>query len=324
VERRAFVAWTLGLLVAPPAAEAQPAKAVPVVGVLHDRPAGPSAVIRAMQEGLRRLGYVEGQTISFEIRFAEGKRETLASLARALVQRRIDVMFVVGAAALGAARDATSMIPIVMIDLESDPVAAGYARSVARPGGNVTGLFLDQPALTGKWLELIREAMPAVRRVAVLHDPSTGLWQLAAAKAAGQQLGMDLHILDVEYATDFDDVLRAATKAGSRALVQLGSPAIDLRARQIAEATLRQRLPAISPFRAFAEGGGLMCYGPDQAEFYLRAASYIDKILKGAKPGDLPIEEPAKFSLIVNLKTAKALGLTIPPSVLARADEVIE
>jgi putative ABC transport system substrate-binding protein len=304
--------------------EAQPAKRVPVVGILHDRPAGPSAAIRGLQEGLRRLGYVDGQTINFEIRFAGGRREALQSLARDLVQRQVEVVFAIGPASLRAARDATSTIPIVTVDLETDPVAAGYARSVARPGGNVTGLFLDQPGLAGKWLQLIGAVVPGINRVALLRDPTTGPWQLAAAKAAGQQIGMELQVLEVQYATDLDEVLRAATQAGSRALVQLGSPIIDLNARRIAELTLKQRLPAISPFRAFAAGGGLMSYGPDQTVFYPRVANYIARILKGTRPGDLPIEEPERFDLILNLTTAKALGLTIPPSLLARADQVIE
>jgi ABC-type uncharacterized transport system substrate-binding protein len=313
-----------GLLVAPRAGRAQQARTVPMVGILHDRPAGPSMAIRAVQKGLRRLGYVDGQTITFEVRFGGGKPETLPNMVRDLVQRKAAALVVIGAAALKAAKDATGTVPIVAIDLETDPVAAGYARSVARPGGNVTGLFLDQPGLTGKWLELIRTAVPGVRRVALLRDPTTGPWQLAAAKAAAQQLGVDLLILEVRYSTDLDEVFRAATKARSQAILQLGSPAIDLNAKQIAELTLKHELPAISPFRAFAEGGGLMSYGLDQAEYYQEACVYVDKILKGAKAADLPIEQPTKFLFVINLKTAKALRLSLPQSLVARADRVIE
>jgi putative ABC transport system substrate-binding protein len=277
-----------------------------------------------VQEGLRKLGYVEGQTITFDVRFGGGKPETLPSLARELAQRKVDVIVVVSASALRAARDATDTIPIVAINYETDPVADGYARSLARPGGNVTGLFADQPSLTGKWLELLREVVPGVRRVALLRDPTTGARQLAAATAAAQQLGMDLLVLEVQYATYLDEVFRAATKAGSRALAQLVSAAIDLNARRIAELTLRHGLPAISPFRAFAEGGGLMSYGPDQAAYHQEACVYVDKILKGAKPADLPIEQPTKFLFIINLKTAKALRLSLPPSLVSRADRVIE
>jgi len=325
VHRRAFLGTVAAcLLVAPRASRGQQARTVPMVGILHDRPAGPSAVIRIVQEGLRKLGYVEGQTITFDVRFGGGKPETLPSLARELAQRKVDVIVVVSASALRAARDATDTIPIVAINYETNPVADGYARSLARPGGNVTGLFADQPSLTGKWLELIREAVPGVRRVALLRDPTTGPWQLAAATAAAQQLGMDLLVLEVQYATDLDEVFRAATKAGSRALVQLVSAAIDLNARRIAELTLRHGLPAISPFRAFADGGGLMSYGPDQAAYHQEVCVYVDKILKGAKPADLPIEQPTKFLFIINLKTAKALRLSLAPSLVARADRVIE
>jgi putative tryptophan/tyrosine transport system substrate-binding protein len=324
-KRRAFLGTLAGgLLLTPRVSGARQAVKVPVVGILHDRPAGRSAIIEGVQGALRKLGYVDGQTINFEVRFAGGRRQDLASLARDLVQRKVDVVFAVGPAALNAAKDAMGTIPIVGIALEIDPVAAGYARSVAQPGGNVTGLFLDQPALAGKWLQLIREMVPGSNRIALLRDPTTGPWQLAAAKAIGHELGIELQIHEAQYATDFDEVFRAVAQGRSQALVQLTSPAIDLHARRIAELTLKQRLPAISPFRAFATGGGLMSYGPDQTAIYPRLASYIDKIVKGAKPGDLPIEEPEKFELIINLKTAKALGLTIPPSLLARADQVIE
>jgi len=324
-KRRAFLGTLAGgLLLTPRVSGARQAVKVPVVGILHDRPAGRSAIIEGVQGALRKLGYVDGQTINFEVRFAGGRRQDLASLARDLVQRKVDVVFAVGPAALNAAKDAMGTLPIVGIALEIDPVAAGYARSVAQPGGNVTGLFLDQPALAGKWLQLIREMVPGSNRIALLRDPTTGPWQLAAAKAIGHELGIELQIHEAQYATDFDEVFRAVAQGRSQALVQLTSPAIDLHARRIAELTLKQRLPAISPFRAFATGGGLMSYGPDQTAIYPRLASYIDKIVKGAKPGDLPIEEPEKFDLIINLKTAKALGLTIPPSLLARADQVIE
>jgi putative tryptophan/tyrosine transport system substrate-binding protein len=324
-KRRAFLGTLAGgLLLTPRVSGARQAVKVPMVGILHDRPAGRSAIIEGVQGALRKLGYVDGQTINFEVRFAGGRRQDLASLARDLVQRKVDVVFAVGPAALNAAKDAMGTIPIVGIALEIDPVAAGYARSVAQPGGNVTGLFLDQPARAGKWLQLIREMVPGSNRIALLRDPTTGPWQLAAAKAIGHELGIELQIHEAQYATDFDEVFRAVAQGRSQALVQLTSPAIDLHARRIAELTLKQRLPAISPFRAFATGGGLMSYGPDQTAIYPRLASYIDKIVKGAKPGDLPIEEPEKFDLIINLKTAKALGLTIPPSLLARADQVIE
>jgi len=313
-----------GLLLVPRSVRAQPVQTIPVVGILHDRPAGPSGTIKAVQDGLRRLGYVEGQTIGFEVRFGGGNIEALPNLVRELLRRKIAALVAISPAALRAAKDATDTVPIVAIDLDTDPVAAGYARSLARPGGNVTGLFLDQPGLTGKWLELIRAAVPAARRVALLHDPTTGPWQLAAAQAAAKQLSMDLLIRDVHYATDFDELIRAATQARSQALLQLGSPVIDLNAKPIGDLTLKHGLPAISPYRNFTEGGGLMSYGLDQATYYQEACVYVDKILKGAKPADLPIEQPTRFLFIINLKTAKALRLSLPQSLVARADRVIE
>ena len=323
--RRAFLAGiTGGLLAAPLAAQAQPAGKVPVVGVLNSGFTGQSTAIAAFRSGLLDVGLVEGQTIVLEIRSAGGKPEALPALAAELVQRKVDFILALGPAALKAARNATGAIPIVAFDLETDPVAAGYAGSLARPGANVTGLFLDHPSLTGKWVELVREAAPKVRRIALLWDATTGPWQLAAAKAAAQRLGVDFEILEVRSDGDLDSALRAGVKRGLRALIQLSSPLVDRSSGRTADFTLKNRIPAISIFRAFAEGGGLMSYGPNRREYDRRLALYADKILKGANPGDLPVEQPTTFELVINLKTAKALGLTIPPALLARADQVIE
>jgi putative ABC transport system substrate-binding protein len=268
------------------------------------------------REGLRELGYVEGQTIVFEVRFAGGKPERYPGFAADLVRRKVDVLLAIGLPALRAARDATSAIPIVAVDLESDPVQAGFARSFAHPGGNITGCFLDQPGLTGKWLELIAEAVPGTRRIAVLRDPTTGPWQLAAIKAAAEKLRIELQVLEVRSPGELDQALGAVLTGGPRALVQLSSPLFDLPVAKntIADFTVKHRLPAISMFRSFAEAGGLMSYGPNQPEYYKRLAVYIDKILKGAKPADLPIEQPTKFDFVINLKTAKTLGLAMPQS----------
>ena len=216
------------------------------------------------------------------------------------------------------------MIPIVALDLESDPVQAGFVRSLAQPGGNITGCFLDQPGLTGKWLELIGEAVPGARRIAVLADMTTGPWQLAAIKAAAEKLRIELQVLEIRRSEELDHALEAGLKSGSRALVQLSSPIFDslLLAKQIADFSVKNRLPAISLFRRFAEAGGLMSYGPNQP--VKRLAVYIDKILKGAKPADLPIEQPTKFDFVINLKTAKTIGLTLPQSLIVRADQVIQ
>jgi putative ABC transport system substrate-binding protein len=325
MDRRTFVGGVAGGLLAWPLATAaqQPVK-VQVVGVLYPGNfRGP--ILDNARQGLRDLGYIDGKNIAFEVRLAGGKPETLPGLAADLVRRKVDVLLTIGPDALGAARDATSAIPIVAVDLESDPVQAGFARSLAQPGGNITGYFLDQPGLAGKWLELIREAVPGTRRIAVLVDSTTGPWQLASIKRAAEKLRIELQILEVRTSGDLDQALGAAVKGGSLALVTLSSPLFDDRTntKQIAEFTMEHRLPAISLFRRFAEAGGLMSYGPNQREYYKRVPVYIDKILKGVKPADLPIEQPTKFDLVINLKTAKALGLTIPQSLRVQA-ELIE
>jgi putative ABC transport system substrate-binding protein len=325
MDRRLFVVGAAGGLFAWPLAGAtqQPAK-LSVVGVLYPGSAsGP--ILENARQGLRALGYVDGKNISFDTRFAGGKAETLRAHAADLVRRKVDVLLAIGPAALRAASDATSAIPIVAIDLESDPVQAGFARSLAQPGGNITGLFLDQPSLAGKWLELMTEAAPAARRIAVLVDATTGPWQLASIKRAAEKHGIQLHVLEVRNPGDLDQALGAAVRGGSLALITLSSPLFDSRvtSRQIAEFAREHRLPAMSFFRFFAVDGGLMAYGPDRSEYTSRSHIYIDKILKGAKPGDLPIEQPTKFYYVINLKTARAIGITFPLSLLTRADERI-
>jgi ABC-type uncharacterized transport system substrate-binding protein len=323
--RLGALALIVALLAAPLAAEAQRTGKVPVVGILNSGAGPRSTTVDTTRQGLRDLGYVEGQTIAFDVRFAGTKLETFPSLAADLVRRKVDVILVSGPAGIRAARDATSTIPIVALDLESDPIEAGFARSFAQPGGNITGCFLDQPGLTGKWLELILEAVPGTRPVAVLADTTTGPWQLVALKASAEKLGIKVQVFEIRSAGEVGHALGATVKGGSRSLVQLSSPLFDSPlARQIADFTLKHRLPAISMFRRFAEAGGLMSYGPNQPEYYRRLAVYVDKILKGAKAGDLPIEQPTKFELVINLKTARVLGLSIPAALLLRADRLIE
>jgi putative ABC transport system substrate-binding protein len=327
MERRTFIGGVAAsLLTWPLAAAAQQPRKVPVVGVLIPIVGPRAGTVDNTRQDLRDLGHVDGTNIAFELRFADGKPETLPGLAADLVQRKVDLLFAIGPAALLAAKDATSAIPIVAVDLESDAVQAGFVRSFAQPGGNITGCFLDQSGLTGKWLELIKEAVPETRRIAVLRDPSTGPWQLAAIKAAAGKLSIELQVLEIRSAGELDHALEVGVKGGSFALVQLSSPLFGglSAAKQIAEFTAKHRLPAISMFRSFAEAGGLMSYGPNQREYYKRLAVYIDKILKGAKPADLPIEQPTKFDFVINLKTAKMLGLTIPQSLRVQQVELIE
>ena len=325
MDRRKFIGSVAGgLLAFPLSTTAQQPGTVPVVGVLNTGVGPRAPTVDNTRQGLRDLGYVEGRTIVFDVRFAGGKTDAFPALAADLVRRKVDVLFVSGPAAVRAARDATSTIPIVALDLESDPVQAGFARTFARPGGNMTGLFLDQPGLTGKWLGLIAEVAPKARRVAVLRDPTTGPWQLAAIQAAAATLKVDLQVLEIRGPGELDQALEVGVNAGSRALVQLSSPLFDGYHKQIADLTTKYRLPAISMFRRFAESGGLMSYGPNQLVYAKRAAVYIDRILKGAKPADLAIEQPTKFDLVLNLKTAKAFGLTLPQGLVLRADDVIQ
>jgi putative ABC transport system substrate-binding protein len=324
---RLVMVLAVGFLIEVPTAEAQQRGQMPRVGILHPGappPAALSLVIEGLREGLREIGYVEGRTVALEYRWARGVPEALPGLAAELIGLRVDVLVAISLPAARAARDAAGAIPIVVTDLQIDPVASGLVTSFARPGGNITGLFLDLPGLTGKWLELVREATPSSRRVVVLWDSETGSDQVRAIKLAAQVLGMELQVLEVRSADDYDHVLRSALKGRPQALVQLSSPQARQASNRIADFALKNRLPAISMFRSFADSGGLLAYGPDLPIFFRRSATYVDRILKGAKPADLPIERPTKYELVVNSRTAKTLSLTLPASLLLRADEVIE
>jgi putative tryptophan/tyrosine transport system substrate-binding protein len=329
MDRRRFLLTSLaGILGGRFVAEAQqarPERSTKVVGVLQPGAADVTFVaVASLRRGLRELGYIEGQSIRLEYRWAEGKVDTLPRLAAELVRLNVDVLYATGPQAMRAAVQASRTIPIVGDDLENDPVEAGFASSIGKPGGNVTGLFLDLPELTGKWLQLVREVAPATRRAAVLWDATSSPHQLHALRRAAQAAMVELHVLEVRRPAEYADALQAAVKERQQALIQLSSPLIRQASRLVADFAINHRLPAISMFRTFAEAGGLMAYGPDLPAFFGRSARYVDRVLKGAKPGDLPIELPTKFELVINLKTAKALGLTIPPSLLTRADQVIE
>ncbi len=297
----------------------------PVVGVLLTDVANARSggMLQAFQQSLQELGYVDGKNIGFDIRSADGRAEALPGLAAALVQRNVDVIFVTGPAPIRAALAATRTLPIVALDQETAPVQAGWAQTLARPGGNLSGLFLDFPALAGKWLQMLRNAAPRAQRVGVLWDSSTGPAQLDAAKAAAKDLNVELIVLELSATAGFEPALAAGMKAGMRALMQLSSPVTSAMSKQTAAFATQQRLPGISAFRRFAEEGGLLSYGPVRVDMYRRAASYVDRILKGTRPGELAIEQPTRFELVVNLNAAKALGLTMPQSLLLRADEVL-
>ena len=280
---------------------------------------------QAFRLGLRDLGWIEGKNISIEYRYAEGSWDPLPDLAADLVRFRVDVIVASSTPEAVAAKNATRTIPIVMV-VPADAVGSGLIESLARPGGNVTGLTQMAPELAGKRLELLTEMVPKLSRVAVLWNPQSQPSTLIfkELQVPARQLGVQLHSLEVRSPDDFDKAFEDATRARVGALIPLASPVITTNLKRISDFAVKNRLPSIYQFSYFADDGGLAAYGPDRADLYRRAASYVDKLLKGAKPGELPIEQPTKFELVVNLRTAKALGITVPQSVLVRADRVIE
>jgi putative ABC transport system substrate-binding protein len=325
MQRREFIGILGGTATWPLVARAQQVPRVPVIGFLHPGfPGLTKPVFEAMRELLRDFGYVEGKTVKFVARWAHGKPGTLAQLAKELVQLRVDILIAIGRPAIEAARETTSSLPIVASDLESDPVASGFVASLAKPGGNLTGLFLDAPTLCGKWLEQLTDIIPSLTKVAVLWDATTGTHQLDAINATAKTMSIGLVIMEFRDAGEIDNVIENGLKQSPQAVIQLGSPLINQLAKPVAEVLSNHHVPGISQFRSFPVSGGLISYGPDLAHMFLRIAPYVFKILHGARPSDLPVERPTKFELVINLKTAKALGLTVPSSLLARADEVIE
>jgi putative tryptophan/tyrosine transport system substrate-binding protein len=329
MDRRAFIgSLALATLAGPRAALAQPARKVARIGIIS---AGTTAVMigaeprgpftGALLRGLRELGYVYGRDFVTEPRGAEGKPERLATFATELVRLQVDVI-VAGGQAAGALKQATSTIPVVLLQA-NDPVGGGYAQSLAHPGGNFTGISSQQVETTGKRLELLKELVPGAAPVGVIWDRQ-GLLSWQAAEAAAQSRGWKLLSLEIRGAGELEETLKAATKARASALLVYAGGSLANYLQRVAELIARYRLPAMYDARVYTERGGLISYGPDGIEMWRRAAVFVDKILKGAKSGDLPIEQPTKFDLRVNLKTAKAIGLAVPDAFLLRADEVIE
>jgi len=279
----------------------------------------------AFRQGLRDLGYIEGKNIAIEFRNAEAKLDRLPSLASELVGLKVDLIVVLEPPAVRAVMDATKTIPIVIRSTD-DPVEAGFVASLARPGGNVTGLTSISGELYGKRLGLLQETVRGLSRVAVLWNPDfpSGPQRFKDIEAQAKPLGIQLGSSEARRAEDFESAFRAAVKGRAQALITLRNPLIISQQQRIAELAAKNRLPAVYDDREFVEAGGLMSYGTNLADLYRRAATYVDKILKGAKPADLPVEQPTKFEFIINLKAAKQIGLTIPPNVLARADKVIK
>jgi len=328
IDRRAFLAGAAALLAAPLAAETQQADKVARIGYLGTRRGVSPHLPEAFRQGLRDLGYVEGRNVVIEYRNNEGKNERLPALAAELVALKVDVILAAATPHALAAKQATRTIPIVFA-ATGDAVADGLVTSLARPGGNLTGLSFFTPELVGKRLELLKQTVPGISRVAVLWNPG-GLGEntekdvLKRAEVAARAIGMQLQFVEARGPADFDRVFSDMTRARAGALTVLTSAMLFEERKRLVDLVAKNRLPAVYPWREFVDAGGLMAYGPDLADLFRRAATYVDKILKGAKPGDLPVEQPTKFELVINLKTAKALGLTIPPSLLQRADQVIE
>ena len=323
--RLRLLSLALALLVAPHIAHAQQPKKMPRIGVLSPfSPTFGSALVEVFRQGLRDLRYVEGQNITFEYRWAEGKYDRLPSLAAELVRLDVDIIVATATPAIQAAQQATSTISIVMA-ISNDPVESGFVASLARPGGNVTGLSLQSQELSGKRLELLKEAIPKLSRVAVLWNASNPSHTLLRreTEAAARALGLRLQLLEVRGPTEFDGAFSAMTRDRARALAMLPDGFFRDQQRRILDLAAKSRLPAMYWSREFVDAGGLMAYGANIPDLFRRAATFVDKILKGAKPADLPVEQPTRFDLVLNLKTAKALGLTFPQSILIRADQVI-
>ena len=322
--KKVFWLLTAILLVSFHHAEAQQPKKVPRIGYLTLGPLSPSANQEAFRDGLRQLGYIEGQNIQVEYRYGGGKLEHLRELAAELVSLKVDVIVAANTQSIDSARQATRTIPIVFA-VTFDPVESGFVASLARPGGNLTGLSTVNPDAAAKRVELFKEVIPRLSRLAVLRNPtnSGSRFPLIQTEEGVRQFGMHLQLLEARTAEDLDEIFRRASSQRAEALIVIVDALFIVEQRRISDLGIKYRLPEMFDTRQFVDAGGLISYVANLADLFRRAASYVDKILKGAKPADLPVEQPTKFELMINLKTAKQISLTIPPNVLARADRVI-
>jgi putative tryptophan/tyrosine transport system substrate-binding protein len=305
-------------------AETQQPKNVPRIGYLD--PASPEASLRqieAFRKGLAELGYVEGKNIVIEYRYGDGKRDRLSAVASELVQRQVDVIVTGSTPGVEAAKNATNTIPIIFATI-GDPVRSGLVESLARPGGNITGLTIFSPELGGKRLELLKETAPKITRVAFIWSTMNPGFSFAEAEAAGKPLGVKVQSVQIRDVDNIESAFEKVRKLGSQAFTTAPDPVMRLNRRKLLDFAAKNQLPAMYGTLDFVDAGGLMSYAPNTIDLYRRAATYVDKILKGAKPANLPVEQPTKFEFIINLKAAKQIGLTIPPNVLARADRVIK
>jgi putative tryptophan/tyrosine transport system substrate-binding protein len=323
MRRREFIAGIGAAAAWPLAARAQQ-QPMPVIGFLSPLPSGEPPPFAAFRRGLAEEGYLEGKNLAIEKRFANFRPELLNEAAGDLVRLEVNVIFAAYPEALAAARNATSSVPTVAVDLESDPVAMGYIKSLARPGGNLTGMFLDLPELSGKQVGLLKEMIPGLSRMAVFGVPGLNAAQFAAAATAVQAVGVEAEIIEVQVPDDWRHALETAKTRQVQAGILLSSPLVFTSSKQIGELALANRIPLISLFAQFPKAGGFIAYGPSLDAMWQKAGGYVGKILHGAKPNDLPIQRPEKFDLVINLKTAEALGISVSSVLLANAGEVIE
>jgi putative ABC transport system substrate-binding protein len=301
------------------------AQSMPRVGFLHPGKVEAGNVrVAAFAEGLRNKDFIEGRNVSIVVRAADYDSGRTAQFAAELIDGKVDVLFAVGAKAIQEARTRTQSLPIVALDLEADPVASGFVQSLARPGGNLTGLFFDFAEFSGKWLEMMGEIIPGLNHVAAMWDPATGPVQIDAAVAVARTRGVALEVIKVDSPSAMEPGFREAADKKVQAVLILSSPIFGTLARQTADQALAHRLPAITMFPEFARVGGLIAYGTDQTDLFRQGGEFVGKVLSGAKPADLPVERPSRILLAVNMKTAAALGVTIPQVILLRADQVIE
>ena len=321
-----IVAIVITIAICGAVAQAQQPRKVPRIGIVSGfgNPNEPGSSIKIFRQALQDLGYVEGKNIIIDYRNAEGKIERYSDLVADLVGLKVDVIFTSSTPGALAAKNATKTIPIVFTNV-GDPVANGLVASLARPGGNITGLSTLAPELSGKGLELLKETIPKLSRIAVVWNPDNPgkTSSFKETEVAAQALRLQLQSLEVRGPNDVEPAFQAARKERAGALIVLRDVVVSSQIRRILELALKNQMPAIYGDRGFVDAGGLMSYGPNIDDLFRRAATYVDKILKGTKPADLPVERPSKFELVINLKTAKQIGLTIPPNVLVRADKVI-
>ena len=324
MKRRDFLGVMGGATAAWPLVARAEQTTMPVIGFLSPLPSGEPPPFAGFRRGLAEEGYVEGKNLAIEKRFTNFRPELMNEAAGDLVRLGVSVIFAAYPESLVGARNATSSIPTVTVDLESDPLAMGYIKSLARPGGNLTGMFLDLPELSGKQVGLLKEMVPGLSRIAIFGVPGLNSAQFAAAAAAVRAIGVEAEIIEVQVPDDWGRALEAAKTRQVEAGILLSSPLVFISSKQISELALANRLPLISLFAEFPKAGGFIGYGPNINLMWQRAGVYVGKILHGAKPNDLPIQRPEKFDLVINLKTARALGISVPSVLLATADEVID